>query len=244
MSSPHPVMASNDGIADRIRALIGEAFLDAQELVGELTVSIRREALADVLKALRDDSELRFAQLMDIAGVDYPERPERFEVNYHLLSLKHNRRVRVKLTANEDQAVPSVTGLWPVAGWFEREVWDMYGVLFDGNPDLRRILTDYGFSGHPFRKDFPLSGYVELRYSEEHKRVVYEPVKLAQDFRAFDFLSPWEGAQYVLPGDEKAQGQAAGAPSPVSADGKPSDRPVGTPDPTKPAAGGSPGNKD
>jgi len=244
MTSPAPIMAANDGVADRVRALVGDALLDAQELVGELTVTVRRAALLDVMRHLRDDPELRFGQLMDIAGVDYPDRPERFEVNYHLLSLKANRRIRVKLTVNEDDAVPSVTGLWPVAGWFEREIWDMYGVLFEGNPDLRRILTDYGFSGHPFRKDFPLSGYVELRYSEEHKRVVYEPVKLAQDFRAFDFLSPWEGAQYVLPGDEKATPHSAGAPTPVAADGKPSNTPVGTPDASKPQAGGSAGNKD
>ena len=244
MSSPAPVMATNDGVVDRLRALIGDALLDAQEVVGELTVVVRREALLDVMRALRDDAELRFGQLMDIAGVDFPDRPERFEVSYHLLSLKHNRRIRVKVTADEEQIVPSVVGIWPVAGWFEREVWDLYGVLFEGNPDLRRILTDYGFQGHPFRKDFPLTGYVELRYSEEHKRVVYEPVKLAQDFRAFDFLSPWEGAQYVLPGDEKATGEAPGAPSRVAADGKPNNTPVGTPDASKPQAGGSPGNKD
>ena len=220
MSSPAPIMASNDGVADRIAELLGDAFVAAVEVVGELSVTVRREALVDVMVKLRDDADLRFGQLMDIAGVDYPEAPERFEVNYHLLSLKANRRLRVKVTANEEQAVPSVTGVWPVAGWLEREVWDCYGVMFDGNPDLRRILTDYGFQGHPFRKDFPLTGYVELRYSEEHKRVVYEPVKLAQDFRAFDFLSPWEGAQYVLPGDEKAEPQAPGAPSPVPAAGK------------------------
>ena len=230
MSSPAPVMATNDGIADRLRALLGDALLDAVERVGELSITVRREALVEVMAKLRDDAELRFGQLMDIAGVDYPDRPERFEMAYHLLSLKANRRLRVKVTANEDQPVPSVTGVWPVAGWLEREVWDCYGVMFEGNPDLRRILTDYGFQGHPFRKDFPLTGYVELRYSEEHKRVVYEPVKLAQDFRAFDFLSPWEGAQYVLPGDEKATAEAPGAPSPVTADGKVSDKPVGKKD--------------
>jgi NADH-quinone oxidoreductase subunit C len=237
-------MMANDGLSDRLSTLLGDALLGAVEVVGELAISVRREALIEVMTRLRDEADLRYGQLMDIAGVDFPDRPERFEVNYHLLSLKHNRRLRVKVTANEDQAVPSVTGIWPVAGWFEREVWDLYGVLFEGNPDLRRILTDYGFQGHPFRKDFPLSGYVELRYSEEHKRVVYEPVKLAQDFRAFDFLSPWEGAQYVLPGDEKATAEAPGAPTPVGADGKPSQKPVGTPDPAKPQAGGSTGNKD
>ena len=244
MSSPAPVMVSNDGVADRLRALLGDALLASNEVVGELSIVVRREALVEVMARLRDDAELRFAQLMDIAGVDYPERPERFEMAYHLLSLKANRRIRVKVTANEDQPVPSVTGLWPVAGWFEREVWDLYGVMFEGNPDLRRILTDYGFQGHPFRKDFPLTGYVELRYSEEHKRVVYEPVKLSQDFRAFDFLSPWEGAQYVLPGDEKAQGEAPGAPTRGGADGKVDNTPVGTPDAAKPQSGGSAGNKD
>ena len=145
---------------------------------------------------------------MEIAGVDYPERAERFEVVYHLLSVTKNHRLRVRVSTDEEKPVPSVTGLWPVAGWLEREVFDMYGVIFEGNADLRRILTDYGFRGHPFRKDFPLTGYVELRYSEEQKRVVYEPVELAQDFRNFDFLSPWEGAAYILPGDEKAAGSA------------------------------------
>src|SRR5437763_5311769 len=153
-----------------------------------------------------------------MVGVDDPQRAERFEVDYLLLSVTRNHRIRVKLSTDEDTAVPSVTGLWPVAGWLEREVFDMYGVLFDGNDDLRRILTDYGFRGHPFRKDFPLSGYVELRYSEEQKRVVYEPVRLPQDFRAFDFLSPWEGARYILPGDEKASPEAPGAPTPLKAE--------------------------
>ena len=154
---------------------------------------------------------------MEIAGVDYPERPERFEVNYHLLSVTENHRIRLKVTTDEDTPVPSVTGLWPVAGWLEREVFDMYGVTFAGNPDLRRILTDYGFEGYPLRKDFPQTGYVELRYSEAEKRVVYEPVQLPQDFRNFDFLMPWEGPEYRLPGDEKATPQAPGAPSPAPA---------------------------
>jgi NADH-quinone oxidoreductase subunit C len=140
-----------------------------------------------------------------MVGCDYPERPLRFEVNYCLLSLTKNRRVRVRTMTDDKVPVPSVTAIWPVAGWLEREIWDLYGVLFEGNADHRRILTDYGFAGHPFRKDFPLTGYVELRYSEEEKRVVYEPVKLAQDFRSFDFMSPWEGADYILPGDEKAK---------------------------------------
>lgn len=173
--------------------------------VGDVTLTIPRDELLTVITALRDDPALRFDQLMDICGADYPDRVPRFAVIYHLLSLTTNQRVRVKLWTDDETPVASLTGLFPVAGWFERETWDCYGVLFEGNPDLRRILTDYGFQGHPFRKDFPLSGYVELRYSEEAKRVVYEPVKLAQDFRNFDFLSPWEGTTYDLPGDEKAQ---------------------------------------
>ncbi len=205
---------------DSARALLGDALIDAYDYVGEVTLVVKRESVVEVLQKLRDDSGMRFAQLMELMGVDYPERPERFEVNYCLLSLAKNWRVRVKVKTDAATPVPSVVGLFPVAGWFEREVWDMYGVLFDGNPDLRRILTDYGFEGHPQRKDFPLTGYVELRYSEEHKRVVYEPVKLAQDFRTFDFLSPWEGAEYILPGDEKAVPQAPGAPTPLAAEAK------------------------
>ena len=194
----------------------------------EVAFDVPRGALLRVIDRLR--VEFEYQQLMEIAGVDYPERAERFEIVYCLLSLTKNHRIRVHVTTDEEQAVPSVTHIWPVAGWLEREVYDLYGVLFEGNTDLRRILTDYGFQGHPQRRDFPLTGYVELRYSEESKRVVYEPVKLAQDFRAFDFLSPWEGAQYVLPGDEKATPEAPGAPSPVTADGKVSDKPVGKKD--------------
>jgi NADH-quinone oxidoreductase subunit C len=159
------------------------------------------------LAALRDAADLKFNQLTDICGADYPDRAERFEIVIHLLSMTHNLRLRVKLSTDGRAPVPSLTGLYPNAGWYERETWDCYGVMFTGNPDMRRILTDYGFEGHPFRKDFPLTGHVELRWSEEHKRVVYEPVKLAQDFRSFDFLSPWEGTDYVLPGDEKATGK-------------------------------------
>ncbi len=171
---------------------------------GELTVTARADKIVNILTTLRDDSNFKFVQLTDICGVDYPERLKRFEVVYHLLSLKHNMRVRVKVEADDETPVPSVVEVYPAAGWYEREVWDMYGVMFDGNPDLRRILTDYGFQGHPQRKDFPLTGYIELRYSEEERRVVYEPVKLQQEFRDFDFMSPWEGAKYILPGDEKA----------------------------------------
>ncbi len=172
--------------------------------LGELMVSVKRDSLARALEFLREDKECLFAQLMDICGVDYPERGERFEVVYNLLSLKHNRRIRVKVNAAEDTPVPSATPVYSAAGWFEREVWDLYGVYFAGHPDLRRILTDYGFEGHPMRKDFPLTGYVEVRYDEEQKRVIYEKVKLKQEFRSFDFLSPWEGMNQILPGDEKA----------------------------------------
>jgi NADH-quinone oxidoreductase subunit C len=195
--------------------MVGALGVQAHVAFGELTLFAERERIVEVLTALRDRFE--FQQLLDVCGVDYPDREERFEVVYHLLSLTKNHRIRVRVSTDDEKAVPSVTGLFPVAGWLEREVFDMFGVLFDGNDDLRRILTDYGFRGHPFRKDFPLSGYVECRYSEEHKRVVYEPVKLAQDFRTFDFLSPWEGADYILPGDEKAGGVAPGAPTPAAA---------------------------
>lgn len=215
MSTSAPRIAPREGIIDEVKAAIGGAFIEAKHAVYEDSVTVRREAIVDVCRTLRDQFE--YQQLMEIAGVDYPSRPERFEVVYHLLSVTRNHRIRIRVLTDEDKAVPSVTGLWPVAGWLEREVFDLYGVIFDGNPDLRRILTDYGFRGHPFRKDFPLSGYVEMRYSEEQKRVVYEPVRLAQDFRAFDFLSPWEGAEYILPGDEKVSPQAPGAPTPATA---------------------------
>ncbi|GAA4719920.1 NADH-quinone oxidoreductase subunit C [Sphingomonas lutea] len=181
----------------------------------ETAFDVARDNLVEVLRTLRDEHE--YQQLMEIAGVDYPDRPERFEVVYCLLSLTKNHRVRVHVATDENTPVPSVTGLWPVAGWLEREVFDMYGVGFSGNPDLRRILTDYGFEGYPQRKDFPLTGHVELRYSEAEKRVVYEPVSLPQDFRNFDFLMPWEGPEYHLPGDEKAAPQQPGAPTPAPA---------------------------
>lgn len=218
MNNSAPRYASNDGVADAVKAVLGDALIEAREHVDQIGLFVDRETLADTMVKLRD--RCGYQQLVEIAGVDYPERAERFEVVYSLLSLTKNHRVRVHVATDEVKPVPSVTDIWPVAGWLEREVFDMYGVLFEGNSDLRRILTDYGFKGHPQRKDFPLTGYVELRYSEEHKRVVYEPVKLAQDFRQFDFMSPWEGAEYILPGDEKAQPQAPGAPSPVKADGE------------------------
>ncbi len=219
MRAPAPAYAANDGTIDAARAALGGMLLDAVDKVGEVALHVRREDLYDAMIALRDTPGLAYQQLMEIAGVDYPDRAERFEVVYCMLSLTRNHRLRVHVATDEEKPVPSVTDIWPVAGWLEREVYDMYGVLFSGNPDLRRILTDYGFRGHPQRKDFPLTGYVELRYSEEEKRVVYEPVQLAQDFRTFDFMSPWEGAEYVLPGDEKgALPQAKGAQTPLSAD--------------------------
>jgi len=169
-----------------------------------IVVRVEAKHLPRVLAFLKENSRCLFKQLIDVFGVDYPEKEARFEVNYNLLSLKANARAVVKVCVDEAQPVPSVVGLFPAAGWFERETWDMYGVRFEGNPDLRRILTDYGFEGHPLRKDFPLTGYREVRYDIEKKRVVYEPVQLQQEFRNFDFLSPWEGSDYVLPGDEKA----------------------------------------
>ena len=215
MGSPAPLVPAREGIIDAVKAAIGGAYVSAKDEVDEVSIHVARDSIADVLRTLRDEFE--YQQLMEIAGVDYPSRPERFDVVYHLLSVTKNHRIRVRVTANEEDPVPTVTTIFPVAGWLEREVFDLYGVLFDGNPDLRRILTDYGFRGHPFRKDFPLTGYVEMRYSEEQKRVVYEPVRLSQDFRSFDFLSPWEGAEYILPGDEKAPA-APGAPTPLKAD--------------------------
>jgi len=217
VSAPHPKYASNDGVIEAAKKALGKALVSAIETVGEVRLDVKRESLVEAMRILRD--ELAYQQLMEIAGVDYPDRPERFEVVYCLLSLTRNHRLRVHVSTDEVKPVPSVTSLWPVAGWLEREVYDMYGVLFEGNQDLRRILTDYGFQGHPQRKDFPLTGFVELRYSEEEKRVVYEPVTLAQDFRNFDFMSPWEGAEYILPGDEKAKApEAPGAPTPAKAD--------------------------
>ncbi|MBU0668755.1 MAG: NADH-quinone oxidoreductase subunit C [Alphaproteobacteria bacterium] len=191
-----------EGLKDTLSRALGDRLVEAREEHGELLFTVKRDSIEDALRLLRDEHS--YQQLMEIAGVDYPSRPERFEVVYMLLSLTLNSRIMVKVTTSEEIPVPTVTTLWPVAGWLEREVFDMFGVLFDGNTDLRRILTDYGFEGHPFRKDFPLTGYQELRYSEDEKRVVYEPVDLPQDLRQFDFLSPWEGADYVLPGDEKA----------------------------------------
>ena len=217
LASHVPQTASDEGVIDAAKKALGDMLLDTKDHVGEITLTVRREAVVDALRKLRDTPGLEYQQLMEIAGCDYPERPERFEVNYQLLSLTKNRRIRVKVLTDETSPVPSATALWPVANWLEREVFDLYGVLFVGHPDLRRIITDYGFEGYPLRKDFPMSGHVELRYSEAEKRVVYEPVELPQDFRSFDFLMPWQGPEYVLPGDEKAKPEGAGAPSPAPA---------------------------
>lgn len=200
-----PKIYSKAGIRDAIVAALGNMVISSKEEFGEIVITVKRETIPKALKRLRDNHE--YQQMMEIAGVDYPERSERFEIVYMLQSLTKNHRIMVKCSTDEATPVPTITTLWPNAGWLEREVFDLYGVTFSGNPDLRRILTDYGFEGHPFRKDFPLTGYHELRYSEEEKRVVYEPVELAQDLRQFDFLSPWEGSDYVLPGDEKAQAE-------------------------------------
>nr|WP_314447152.1 NADH-quinone oxidoreductase subunit C [uncultured Sphingomonas sp.] len=217
MTHSAPKTASDEGVLEAARAALGSLILEDKHQADELTLTVERDGVAEACRLLRDTPGLEYQQLMEIAGVDYPDHPERFEVNYHLLSLTRNRRIRVKVRTDEVTPVPTVTTLWPVAGWLEREVFDLYGVTFAGNADLRRILTDYGFEGHPLRKDFPLTGYTEMRYSEAEKRVVYEPVSLAQDFRAFDFLTPWNGPEYRLPGDEKAEPQAAGAPSPAPA---------------------------
>ncbi|WP_313585883.1 NADH-quinone oxidoreductase subunit C [Aquidulcibacter sp.] len=186
-------------LQDRLTSALGASILSATQATGELTVVVRRDDSLAVLQHLRDIES--FSTFVDVCGADYPERAERFEVVYHLLSMSKNARIRVKVTTDEDTPVASAFGLWPAADWFEREAFDMYGILFAGHPDLRRILTDYGFHGHPLRKDFPLTGYTEVRYDEAQKRVIYEPVKLVQEYRNFDFLSPWEG---MLPGDEKA----------------------------------------
>ena len=191
-------------LGDHVAASLGGDVTGWTVARGELTVEIAADRIVKVLTFLRDDGNCQFAQLIDITAVDWPQREKRFDVVYHLLSLKLNQRIRVKLQADEENPVASVTGVFSSAGWYEREVWDMFGVMFSGHPDLRRILSDYGFEGHPLRKDFPLTGYVEVRYDTAQKRVVYEPVQLTQEFRRFDFLSPWEGAKYVLPGDEKA----------------------------------------
>jgi NADH-quinone oxidoreductase subunit C len=191
-------------LSSHIDAKLPGAILQRTIALGELTLVVAPAEIVRVLTALRDDTQCLYEVLIDICGVDYPEREKRFDVVYHLLSPRRNQRIRVKCETDEDTAVPSAVGVFPAANWFEREAYDMYGILFSGHPDLRRILTDYGFQGYPLRKDFPLTGYVEVRYDDAQKRVVYEPVKLTQEFRSFDFMSPWEGVEYVIPGDEKA----------------------------------------
>lgn len=207
IADPDQASALSD-LAETLGLYLADDIIEAAVADGALTVAVQRPSIAKVLKFLRDDTNCQFTQLVDLCAVDFPEREERFDVVYHLLSMNHNLRIRVKVTASEETAVPTASKVFSCANWFEREVWDMYGVFFSDHPDLRRILTDYGFDGHAQRKDFPLTGYVEVRYDEEQKRVVYEPVKLTQDFRTFDFVSPWEGAEHahqqMLPGDEKA----------------------------------------
>ena len=195
-------------LGEHIAAMLSREVISFKVAYGELTVNVRAEDVVKVIRFLRDDPLCQFSVLLDVTAVDFPQRAKRFDIVYHLLSMHQNQRVRVKLETDEETAVPSVVELYPTADWLERETFDMFGVLFSGHPDLRRILTDYGFSGHPFRKDFPLTGYVEVRWDDEQKRVVYEPVKLQQEFRTFDFMSPWEGAKYILPGDEKAKPKA------------------------------------
>lgn len=191
-------------LASYLSEVRGALIASSETLYGELTLTAQPENVIALLTFLRDDVQCGFVNLIDICGVDYPKRADRFDVVYHLLSPRQNLRIRVKVATNEDKPVPSACSVFPGADWFEREAWDMYGIMFTDHPDLRRILTDYGFEGHPLRKDFPTTGFVEVRYDDNAKRVVYEPVELKQEFRNFDFLSPWEGTDYVLPGDEKA----------------------------------------
>lgn len=191
-------------LSDYLAGRMGEALVRSQIAFGELTLVVAREHIVSILKQLRDDARCRFEILIDICGVDWPARERRFDVVYHLLSPRSNQRIRIKVETDETTPVASAIAVYPAADWFEREAFDMYGILFSDHPDLRRLLTDYGFDGYPLRKDFPLTGYKEVRYDDEAKRVVYEPVRLTQEFRSFDFTSPWEGTDYVLPGDEKA----------------------------------------
>ncbi len=194
-------------LGQHVASVLSDQVMGISIAHNELMVTARAEQIIKVVTFLRDDPMCLFKVLVDICGTDYPERPKRFDVVYNLLSLVHNQRIRIKVEADDETPVPSITGVHNSANWFEREIWDMYGVMFSDHPDLRRLLTDYGFEGHPLRKDFPLTGFVETRYDEERKRVVYDPVKLSQEFRKFDFLSPWEGASNTpLPGDEKAEG--------------------------------------
>ncbi|MBN07377.1 MAG: NADH-quinone oxidoreductase subunit C [Rhodospirillaceae bacterium] len=199
MAEIHQIEDQGQYLLDKL----GDSILAVEIANIELTVKVAPESVVKILTFMRDDVNCEYTQLMDVCGVDFPERERRFDVVYHLLSMKQNTRARVTIETDEATPVPSVCSVFSSAAWFEREAWDLYGIFFSGHPDLRRILTDYGFEGHPLRKDFPLTGYVEVRYDDEQKRVVYEPVKLTQEFRNFDFLSPWEGMQQQLPGDEK-----------------------------------------
>jgi NADH-quinone oxidoreductase subunit C len=196
--------ALND-LAAYLREKLGDVVEDAVVSYGELAITVPASAIVDVASFLKRDAQCQFISFLDICGVDYPARAQRFDVVYHFLSPRQNQRIRVKVLTDEDTPVPSITGVFPGADWYEREAYDLYGILFSGHPDLRRILTDYGFEGHPLRKDFPVTGFFEVRYDDELKRVVYQPVDLKQEFRNFDFLSPWEGTDYVLPGDEKSK---------------------------------------
>ena len=201
--SEAPIIEALQQLAEHIQLKRPQAVVATHIAYGELTVEVQPAQILPFIDFLKTDATCRFSTLVDVTAVDHPERPARFDVVYHFLSMYQNHRIRVKAAVREDEMVPSIIGLYPSANWFEREVFDMFGILFSGHPDLRRLLTDYGFRGHPLRKDFPTTGYTEVRYNEALKRVVYEPVKLVQEYRQFDFLSPWEGAQYVLPGDEK-----------------------------------------
>ena len=200
-----PIVRPIDALAEAVAAVLGADALEVAVTYGEVTAVVVRERSVDAVTRLRDAPDLAFINIIDVCGVDYPERTERFDVVYHLLSPSRNARLRLRVITDEDTPVPSISGVFPGAQWFEREAYDMLGILFTGHPELRRLLTDYGFDGHPLRKDFPMTGYVEVRYDDAQKRVVYEPVRLNQEFRNFDFLSPWEGTTYVLPGDEKVR---------------------------------------
>ncbi len=205
-----PTLAKDEALrelAAHIEARRRDCVLSGNIAFGELTIEATLAAIPDFIEFLRTDRNCQFSTLIDITAVDHPERPARFDLVYHFLSMYQNHRIRVKVAVREEEMVPSIVAVHPSANWFEREVFDMFGIVFSGHPDLRRILTDYGFRGHPLRKDFPTTGYVEVRYDEEQGRVVYEPVKLVQEYRQFDFMSPWEGAHYVLPGDQKAPKQ-------------------------------------
>lgn len=210
-NSPDDVQEDNLAeLASIIISELGDKILSHEIALGELSLRIAPDELIACARFLRDDSQTRFISFIDLCGVDFPENEERFEVVYHLLSPNQNARIRLKVTTGEDVPIPSLTGVYPGANWFEREAYDMYGILFTGHPDLRRLLTDYGFDGHPQRRDFPLTGYVEVRYDDEQKRVIYEPVELRQEFRNFDFLSPWEGTDYILPNEDKGDEKASG----------------------------------